>query len=485
MPEIRFSDTTIRDGPNSLWAQNSRTGMLTPMVENIDNAGFESIEIDGNPSKKIVRELQEDPWERIREIAKLAKKTPLRVVGGRSYAAFDLTPMALYEMHLNALARNGVHQLRLSDSGNEAEGWAERLALAKAAGLDVIINLIYSVSPRHTDEYYALKTQQAVALKPFRICLKDPGGLLTPERMKTLVPAIQPHLAGYTLELHTHCTTGLGPLVALEGIKLGIPNIHVASPPLANGSGNPSVFHIAQNARALGYDTLLDEEVLLPLEPHFTAICKREGFTIGTPLEYDERQYQHQVPGGMISNLRFQLGNLNRSHLLDAVLAECELVRAEMGYPVMVTPFSQFVGTQATINVINGTRYEVVTDQNLQYALGWWGYESADAMDPNVRDKMLNRTRARELSANPPPEPSAQEIRQKYGNKSDEEILLRFAAGDEATDDLLKIGPHKPYHVGPHPIVDLVRGLVDRDGPDHIDLNRPGFSLIAGRQSHD
>jgi len=152
MPEIRFSDTTIRDGPNSLWAQNSRTGMLTPMVENIDNAGFESIEIDGNPSKKIVRELQEDPWERIREIAKLAKKTPLRVVGGRSYAAFDLTPMALYEMHLNALARNGVHQLRLSDSGNEAEGWAERLALAKAAGLDVIINLIYSVSPRHTDE---------------------------------------------------------------------------------------------------------------------------------------------------------------------------------------------------------------------------------------------------------------------------------------------------------------------------------------------
>ena len=485
MPDIRFADTTIRDGPNSLWAQNSRTGMLTPIVENLDNAGFESIEIDGNPSKKIVRELQEDPWERIREIAKRATRTPLRVVGGRSFVSFDLSPLAMYQMKLETLARNGVHQLRLSDSGNEAESWAERVPLAKAAGLDVIINLIYSVSPRHTDEYYALKAQQAADLKPFRICLKDPGGLLTPDRMRTIVPAIQPHLGGHTLELHTHCTTGLGPLAALEGIKLGIPNIHVAVPPLANGSGNPSVFHIAQNARALGYTPLVDEEILKPVETHFNEVVRREGFTVGEPLEYDEGQYQHQVPGGMISNLRFQLGNLNRSHLLEAVLEECKQVRAEMGYPVMVTPFSQFVGSQAAINVINGTRYEVATEQVVQYALGWWGYESANAMDQNVRDKMVNRRRARELAASPPPEPTVEEIRRKFGNKSDEEILIRFAAGDEAVDELLKAGPHKPYPTGPHPLVALVQNLLRHEGSDYLAISRPGFDLVAGRHQHD
>ncbi|PZC45415.1 MAG: oxaloacetate decarboxylase, alpha subunit [Chloroflexi bacterium] len=485
MPDIRFSDTTIRDGPNSLWAQNGRTGMLTPVVENLDNAGFESIEIDGNPSKKIVRELKENPWERIREIAKRATRTPLRVVGGRSFVSFDLSPLAMYQMKLETLARNGVHQLRLSDSGNEVEGWAERLTLAKAAGLDVIINLIYSISPRHTDEYYALKTQQAVALKPLRICLKDPSGLLTPDRMRTIVPAIQEHLGGHTLELHTHCTTGLGPLTALEGIKLGIPNINVAVPPLANGSGNPSVFHIAQNARALGYTPLVDEEILKPVETHFNKVVRREGFTVGEPLEYDEGQYQHQVPGGMISNLRFQLGKLNRSNLLNAVLEECKQVRAEMGYPVMVTPFSQFVGSQAAINVISGTRYEVVTEQVIQYALGWWGYESANAMNQDVRDKILNRKRAQEVAADPVPQPTIEEIRRQFGNKPDEEILLRFAAGDEAVDELQRVGPHKPYHTGPHAVVSLVERLLSPEGPDHLAIHRPGFDLVAGRRRND
>ncbi len=485
MSEIRFADTTIRDGPNSLWAQNTRTGMLTPIIENLDNAGFESIEIDGNPSKKIVRELKEDPWERIREIAKRARHTPLRVVGGRSFAAFDLAPMALYQMWLERLAANGVHQLRLSDSGNEAEGWGVRTPMAKAAGLDVIINLIYSVSPRHTDEYYALKAQQAAALNPFRICLKDPGGLLTPERMRTLTPAIQRHLGGHTLELHTHCTTGLGPLTALEGIKLGIPNIHAAIPPLANGSGNPSLFHVAQNARALGYSPQIDEEALSPVEPHFTSVVRRAGFAMGEPLEYDESQYQHQVPGGMISNLRFQLGNLNRSHLLDAVLEECKSVRAELGYPVMVTPFSQFVGVQATINVINGTRYEVVTEQVIQYALGWWGYESANAMDQDVRDRILNRRRAWEVATKPLPEPTLQEVRRQFVNISDDEILMRFAAGDDAVDELLKAGPHQPYPTGPHPVVALAKSVLGRQATDYLAIRRPEFELIAGRHHHD
>ncbi|MBI2180874.1 MAG: hypothetical protein HYU31_08655, partial [Deltaproteobacteria bacterium] len=152
--------------------------------------------------------------------------------------------------------------------------------------------------------------------------LKDPGGLLTPDRLKTLVPIIFKNAGGIPVELHTHCTTGLGPLCCLEAVNLGIKIVNTALPPLADGSSNPSLFNVAKNLRALGYKTLIDEESLKPVSDHFTYIAKREGFPIGAPVEYDYSQYQHQVPGGMISNLRFQLRKVGMEHKIDQALEE-------------------------------------------------------------------------------------------------------------------------------------------------------------------
>jgi oxaloacetate decarboxylase (Na+ extruding) subunit alpha len=343
-----------------------------------------------------------------------------------------------------------------------------------------VINLIYSVSPKHADEYFAQRTREAASLKVKRLCLKDPGGLLTPERVKTLVPIIFQNADGIPVELHTHCTTGLGPLCCLEAVNLGIKIVNTALPPLADGSSNPSLFNVAKNLRALGYKTLIDEQLLKPVSEHFTYIAKREGFPIGTPVEYDYSQYQHQVPGGMISNLRHQLRKVGMEQKIDQALEETMRVRAELGYPIMVTPLSQFVGSQAAINVIVGERYKEVTDQIIQYTLGYWGREGAELMDANVKEKILDRPRAREWAEWRPPEPTIQEIRKKMNAEgvSDEELLLRWNLNVDEIETMKAAGAPRNYLTARQPLLNLLDALSRRSNYRQIVVQK-GEILIS------
>jgi oxaloacetate decarboxylase alpha subunit len=461
---IRFVDTTIRDGHQSLWAENMTTGMMLPVAEQLDRAGFEAIElISSSHLKKCVRELKEDPWARIRLMRQRVERTPLRLNAGR-FSAFDITPKSMYRLFMERMAANGIREARISEEWNELEGWKWKTQVSRDVGINPVINLIYSVSPKHTDEYYAQRTRDAASLKVNRLCLKDPGGLLTPERVRTLVPIIFQNAKGIPVELHTHCTTGLGPLCCLEAVKLGIKIVNTAIPPLADGPSNPSVFNVAKNLRALGYTTLINEELLKPVSAHFTQIAKREGFPIGAPAEYDYSQYQHQVPGGMISNLRHQLRKVGMEHKIDHALEETMQVRADLGYPIMVTPLSQFVGSQAAINVIVGERYKEVTDQIIQYALGYWGREGAELTDPEVKEKILERPRAKEWARWQPPEPGVKEIRKKMGAEgvSDEELLLRWNLGVEEIETMRAAGAPKEYLTARKPLVTLVDELSKR-----------------------
>ena len=259
---------------------------------------------------------------------------------------------------------------------------------------------------------------------------------------------IQKNAPGFPIELHVHCTTGLGPLCALEAIKLGVEIVDTSVPPLANASSNPSVFNVAQNARSLGYSPLVDLEALQPVAKNLTFIAKRENFPIGAPVEYDYSQYVHQVPGGMISNLRFQLKNIGMLHRLDEVLEEAVQVRADLGYPIMVTPFSQFVGSQAAINVIKGERYLEVVDQVIQYALGFWGEEAASEVDANTKEKILARPRAKEFAGWQPPQPTIEEVRNKLGGPGlgDDELLMRYVVGKDDVDALkFAAGPQRVH----------------------------------------
>ena len=485
MAEVRFVDTTLRDGQQSLWAYNMRTGMMVPVAEQIDEAGYEAIELGGPVEMpKCVKELREDPWERYRLIIPKFKKTPLRLIHG-TRSGFAIYPDALHQLYDTCMANAGVTEVRISDSWNDPADWAWRVKQAKNAGLRPIINLIYTVSPRHTDEYFAAKIRDAFALDVYRVIFKDPGGILTPERTKTVVPAVLAAAGGKTVELHTHCTTGLGTLCCLEAIKAGMTNINAAVPPLADGSSNPSVFNVAMNARALGYKTQLDEKPLRDVAKFLTACAKQDNLPIGKTPEYDYSQYVHQIPGGMISNLRYQLRRVGMENRIDQTLDEAAHVRAEFGYPIMVTPLSQFVGSQAAINVIVGERYKEVTDQTIEYAMGIWGKEGAELMDPNVKEKILNRPRAKEIAERPHPADSLQDLRRKYGGprSSDEEVLLRFFSSKEDVERMRAAGPARTYTNGRNPVLNLVTELSKQEDGRSVFIQRPGFSLRMERRS--
>ena len=484
MKEFRFVDTTLRDGPLSLWAAAMTTGMMLPVAERLDGAGFKAIElISGGDFLKAVRDLKEDPFERIRLVTQRVTKTPMRmIIGGANVFGYD--PPCMYRLFMELAAASGIKQARVSDHWNDLASWTYRVGQIRAAGMDPVVNVIYSVSPRHTDAYFAERTRHAASLPVVGLCLKDPGGLLTPERMRTLVPVVLENSNGVPVEFHTHCTTGLGPLTTLEAIKLGIETVNAAIPPLADGSSNPSLFNVAANARALGYKPLIDEDALRPVSEHFTTIAMQEGFPIGAPVEYDYSQYLHQVPGGMISNLAYQLGSVGLEDKLQETLEETARVRAELGYPIMVTPLSQFVGTQATINVVVGERYKQITDQVIDYALGRHGEEAVSAMDPEIKDRILDTPRARELASHEPPDPPLEEMRCKFGGRgvSDVDLMLRWMVTKEDVDAMRAAGPYKEYVSARLPLVRLIEELTKRTISSRIQVQKPGLSLTLERR---
>jgi len=438
--EVFFVDTTFRDGNASLWAGGLPNSQILPYIEDLDAVGYQSYELLATAFfKKMIREMGEDPWYRIRQAAQLSKRTKLRAIVGRSASSFEFMPASISYLYLERLFANGIQEVRISDSSNTAKYWQQRVSDCKKIGLGTVLNIIYTVSPVHSDAYFERKIKEAHLVGPDRICFKDPGGLLTPERTAALCALFLKH-THLPIEFHTHCNTGLGPLCAIEAIKAGVRIINTAMPPLSNGSSNPSVLNVLENARSLGYTTDLDLSRVGRIGEGLFAYAKSKGLSVGAPLEYRESHFTHQVPGGMISNLRHQLSQMNMIDRLDAVLDEIVQVRKDFGYPIMVTPYSQFVGVQATLNVMSGQRYKELSDQTIQYAIGLWGETESQAFDANVKDMIFSSSKAKKLINWTPPELSLGEIREKFGGPSvsDDELILRYLGGNEQFERLSK-----------------------------------------------
>jgi oxaloacetate decarboxylase alpha subunit len=487
MSEISFVDTTLRDGQQSLWALGMKTGAMLPIAAQMDRLGFESMEFFVSVMiKKYVREHKENPWVWLREGAKRFGHTRLRNHGGlHGSGAFEKLPAAATKLLAERVVSYGITLTRTSNCWNDFDELREEVRELRDLGMETIVNLIYSVSPRHTDEYYAQKSREAAAIKPYRICFKDVGGLLTPERARTLIPAILQNAGAVPVEYHAHCNNGLAPLCYLEAVRLGVKSLHTAIPPLANGSSQPSILNVARNLRALGYTPLINDAEVKPVQEHFTAVARRDGLAIGHPFAYDESQYRHQVPGGVISNLRHQLKLIGKEDHLAQTLEEAARVRADFGYPIMVTPLSQFVVSQAAINVIVGERYKEVTDQVIQYALGFWGIDAPALMDHDAKAKILNRSRAGDWQRWQPPDLSLREVRGKFGGAtvSDEELLLRVYAGADAVKALATAGAPREYLNGKQPLVRLVEELAKKKECHQVFIRRPDFSLSLIRRN--
>jgi len=480
MSEIQIVDTSFRDAQQSLWGEKMNTAMMYKIAPMMNRAGFRAMDATAISHLEFaVRYHRENPWERIRLLSKAIPRTPLSLMMlGNSLTIFKVTAGPIMALWMQRLAANGIRRVQLMEASNNIPEIADGVRFAKEAGLEVAIALVFSHSPVHTDELYAKRARDAVKLKPDVIYIKDSGGLLTPERTKTLVPVIQQNTNGIALEFHSHCTTGLAPLCYLEAMKLGINTFHTAISPLANGPSQPSTENILKNARHLGYSSQVDEQALEAIAAHFKEVAKKEKLPIGVPLEYDAYQFEHQIPGGVISNLRRQLAELGLEHRLEEVLAETVQVRRELGYPIMVTPFSQFAVTQATINVTQGDRYKTITDDIIKFALGHYGKQILP-VDESLMDRIDRLPRTKDFSNWKPSEISIQDMRRDIGGDlSDDDLLLLVLCQEEDFKAMRAAGPIQTAYTGAgKPLAAFIKDLTKRKKTTFISIRREDFSL--------
>jgi oxaloacetate decarboxylase alpha subunit len=316
--------------------------------------------------------------------------------------------------------------------------------------------------------------------------LKDPGGLLTPDAVRELAPHLLRAAGDRPVELHSHCTIGLAPFVYMEGLRSGFHVLHTAVAPLARGTSNPAAETTLRNLEAEGFSHRLDLDALAAVSEHFRALASEKGLPVGTPQEFDATYAHHQLAGGMISTTRRMLEELRRPELFDAVLEEVGRVRAEMGYPIIVTPVSQLVATQAVRNVIDAERWSNVSDETIRYFLGHYG-DPAAPVAAEVADRVLSLPRADALRRLEPLH--LEGARARFGRGiSDEELLLRLTMPEEQVNAMLASrpatadGPRRVGGTGRHPVVTLLREVATRPSVTHLRV-RKDDELVEWRRA--
>ena len=407
----------------------------------MERAGYLAVDFTSSTHMAVsVRYHREDPFVRIRLARAAMPTTPLGfITTGMRFISWDRSPESVMRLAFRLIVRHGISRIQISEPMNDTSATLRAARLAREEGArEIVPAVVFTISPFHDDRFFVDRASALAASRDVdRIYVKDPGGLLTPERVRTLLPEVMRAAAGKPVELHSHCTTGLAPVCYVEAARLGVAALHTAVGPLANGTSQPSAERTIANLRELGIETGVDLDSIAAMADHFQEVARRGGLAPGVPLEYDLSYYGHQLPGGMMTTLARQLAEIGQEHRLPEVLEEVVRVRQELGYPIMVTPFSQFVGTQAVFNVTNAKgRYGIVPDGVVSYVLGLYGMPPGP-IDPEVRDRVLASRRARDLSR-PKPEPSLDDLRGTYGaDIREEELLLRSVLPAAQVDAML------------------------------------------------
>jgi len=487
---VELVDTTVRDGNQSLWgATGLTTGEVLEIAPALDRVGYRALDFTSSTHLAVsVRFHREDPWERLRLAAAAMPQTPLTfLTTGTRFISWRPAGDDVLELAFATVVRNGVRRFQIMHPSNDVPTLHALARMARRAGAqEIVLALTYSVSPVHDDAYFAAKIAELTAPgEADRFYLKDPGGLLVPERARAVVAMLTAAARERPVEVHSHCTTGLAPLVYLEAVHAGARALHTAVRPLACGTSQPSAQMTLRNLAEQGFGHELDEQALAVTSAYFDALAARKGLPTGVMAEYDAAYYRHQLPGGMASTMRRQLEEMRRGELFDAALHEVERVRAELGYPIMVTPLSQFVATQAVMNLVAPERYANVPDEVVRMVLGQFG-EPAAPPDPQILERILSHPRARELRDVEPL--SLEGARERFGAAlSDEELLLRLTMPAEQVDAMLAGGDGGSAAATPDarpprsPIVTLLRELERRPSVTALEL-RTSEDLVRWRR---
>jgi oxaloacetate decarboxylase (Na+ extruding) subunit alpha len=491
MAKIQLVETSLRDGNQSLWsALGIDTAKALSVARVMEEAGFKAIDFTTSTHMGVaVRYKREDPWERIRLMAKAMPKTPLQFLStGFRFISWETATPEFMALAFRTLARNGIRRFALADPMNDADSNLASARAVKAAGGEyVVAALVFTLSPIHNDAHYVEWARKLAASPDIdALYVKDPGGLLSPLRARTLIPAIKAAIGAKPLELHSHCTIGLGELVYMDAPEWGVTTVQCASGAAADGTSNPPSERVVSNLRALGHEVVINDEALAQVGRYFTRLAEAEGLPAGQPQGFDASYLTHQLPGGMFSTMRRHLTESRLSHMEGAAIEELGRVRSELGWPIVMTPFSQMLLTQAVMNVTGKQRYATIPDEVIRYALGKFARPSAP-IAPEVMDRIDSLPRARELREEPGM-PSLAELRRKIGPVlSDEEFLLRATMPSEQVEAMQQAGPaEQTYDPEMTPVKNLIRQLLSRRDIAYISIDKPGFKLeLKGRAASE
>lgn len=374
MSKIKITDTSLRDAHQSLWATRMTIDDMLPVLEDLDEVGYHSLEVWGGATFDVcIRYLKEDPWERLRAIRKHVKKTRLQMLlRGQSLVGYSHYPDDVVEKFVAKAADNGIDIFRMFDALNDIRNLETCMKAVKKTGMHAQACVVYTVSPVHSIDHFV---NTALALKDMgadSICVKDMAGLLAPYASFELVRLLKEKV-GLPVQLHTHYIGGLAIASIMKAAEAGVDIVDTASVPMAFGSSQPPVETIVRALQGSKWDTGLDLHKLFTIANYFEQIRKHKGFERGVTKISDMKVFEHQVPGGMISNLISQLEEQKASDRLDEVLNEIPKVRKDLGYPPLVTPTSQIIGIQAVLNVLMGERYKLCPGEVKDYVRGLYG----------------------------------------------------------------------------------------------------------------
>lgn len=374
---VKIMDTTLRDGQQSLIATRMKTEDMIPILNKMDKVGFHAMEVWGGATfDSCLRFLNEDPWERLRIIRREVKNTKLQMLfRGQNILGYKQYPDDLVEAFVEKTLSNGIDIMRIFDALNDVRNLESSVNAVKKYGGEAQLCISYTLSDIHTVDYYVHLAKQLENMGADSICIKDMAGLLLPQATFDLVKAIKENTS-VPLQIHSHCTSGVAPVVYQRAVEAGADIIDTAMSPLGMGTAQPATEVMAAVFLGTPYDPELDQTLLGEIADHFKPLREEalaSGLLDTKVLGVDVRTLQYQVPGGMLSNLVSQLKEQNAIDKFDDVLREIPKVRADLGYPPLVTPTSQIVGTQSVLNVIAGERYKIVTNETKDLARGMYG----------------------------------------------------------------------------------------------------------------
>jgi len=441
MKKIQFTETVLRDGQQSLIATRMPTSDMLPILKTMDQAGYHALEMWGGATfDACLRFLNEDPWERLRAIRKEVKKTKLQMLlrgqnllGYKNYADDVVTDFVTKSVE------NGIDILRLFDALNDVRNLETAIRATKAAGGHCQTAISYTTSQIHTVDYFVDLANKMANLGADSICIKDMAGVLTPQTGYELVSRIK-DAVDLPLEVHTHATSGIAEMTYLKVAEAGADIIDTAISSFAGGTSQPATESVAIALEDCGFTTGLDLQKVAEIAEHFNPVRDRfreEGLLNPKVKDIEPKTLIYQVPGGMLSNLLSQLTEQGLQDKYEEVLAEVPKVRADLGYPPLVTPLSQMVGTQALMNVISGERYKLVPSEIKDYVKGLYGQSPAPIKDEIkeiiIGDAEVITVRPADLLA--PQLPAFREEIAEYA-KSEEDVLMYALFPQQAQDFL-------------------------------------------------